>query len=234
MIDFHSHILPGMDDGARDLEMSLKMLEESAAQGVSLMCATPHFYAEENSPQEFLKRRKEAIEILKPNLREEFPEIKLGAEVMYFEGICRVKDIELLKIEDTDILLLEMPSTQWTSRMWHDVEELSSRPNTRVMLAHIERYLQFGAEKYLTNSSLRCILIQSNAENFLAGFFQRHKAIKMLKSGLIDVLGSDSHNVTSRAQKLKQAREVIADNMGEEALYRIDKIGSNVFGYPKG
>lgn len=223
-----------MDDGARDLEMSLKMLRESALQGVSLICATPHFYAEDNSPEEFLERRRKAMQTLSPELGEDLPEVRLGAEVKYFEGICRVKEIDLLKIEGTDILLLEMPFTHWTSRMWRDVEDLALRPNTKVMLAHIERYLQFSAEKYLTNSELRCILIQSNAENFLSGFFQRHKAIKLLKNGFIDVLGSDAHNVTSRAQKLKQAREVIAGNLGKDALYRIDRVGSKLFRDPRG
>lgn len=228
MIDFHSHILPGMDDGAKNVDVSLQMLRESAAQGVTMICATPHFYAEENSPERFLKRREKAMNALLPELKENMPKIRPGAEVQYFEGICRVKEIDELKIEGTDILLLEMPFTQWTARMWRDVEELAARPNIQVMLAHIERYLQFGAEKYLTNSPLRGILIQSNAENFLCGFFWRCKAIKLVKNGLIDVLGSDAHNMTTRGPRLKEAREIIAEKAGREALRRIDKTGSEL------
>lgn len=81
MIDLHTHILPGMDDGSRDVLESLAMLEASAAQGVGLVAATPHFYAEENSPERFLSRRAEAAQRLRAALRPGLPEIRLGAEV---------------------------------------------------------------------------------------------------------------------------------------------------------
>ena len=51
MIDFHSHILPGIDDGSKDPEMSLKMVAALQEQGVDTVCATSHFYAMERSPQ---------------------------------------------------------------------------------------------------------------------------------------------------------------------------------------
>ena len=57
MIDLHTHVLPGMDDGSRSPEESARMLRELAAQGVTLAAATPHFYAGENSPDRFLRRR---------------------------------------------------------------------------------------------------------------------------------------------------------------------------------
>ena len=57
MIDLHSHILPQMDDGSRSVDESLQMLAALAAQGVTDVAATPHFYASENSPERFLARR---------------------------------------------------------------------------------------------------------------------------------------------------------------------------------
>lgn len=65
MVDFHSHVLPGMDDGADSVEMSLRMLEESARQGVDLIFATSHFYADEDDPHSFLQRRNEAYQVLR-------------------------------------------------------------------------------------------------------------------------------------------------------------------------
>ena len=56
MIDIHSHILPGMDDGSSSLEESLAMAGESARQGVRLLAATPHFYATQENPASFLRR----------------------------------------------------------------------------------------------------------------------------------------------------------------------------------
>ncbi len=230
MIDFHSHILPGVDDGSKNVEMSIKMLRESAAQGVTDICLTPHFYAEQNTPQKFLERRARAAEELSAHLEDGLPRIHLGAEVKYFEGICQCEDLELLKLQGTDIILVEMPFMNWTDRIWRDIEEISSYPNTKVMLAHLERYLQFNADKYLTKSAMRDILVQSNAENFTSGFFQRRKALKMLKEGIIDVIGSDCHNLSSRPQNIAEAREIIRKSLGDGALRRIDSIGEGVLG----
>lgn len=225
MIDFHSHVLPGMDDGSKSVEQSLDMLAESYRQGVEHMCATSHYYAHDESPNDFLLRRRKAYDKLLPYLNDTMPQIHLGAEVLYFEGICSVQDIDRLKLEGTDILLLEMPFTEWTDRIWRDVEELASLKNTRVMLAHIERYFQFGAKRYLTNILDSSIIIQSNAEFFLTGYLERQRAFKLLKRGIINVLGSDCHNMTSRPQKLQEAREQILKHAGRACLDEIDSIG---------
>ncbi len=234
MIDFHSHILPGVDDGSKSVEMSLEMLRRSAAQGVTDICLTPHFYAERNTPEKFLEKRTRAAEELFSHLESGLPRIHLGAEVKYFEGICQCEDLELLKLQGTDILLIEMPFMNWTDRIWRDIEEISSYPNTTVMLAHLERYLQFNAEKYLTKPAMHDILIQSNAENFTSGFFQRRKALKMLKEGVIDVIGSDCHNLSSRPPNIAEARDIIRKSLGNSALARIDSIGANILGSPVG
>ncbi len=60
LIDLHTHILPRMDDGSRSTQMSLQMLRHQAEQGVSVVCATPHYYASENSIAEFCVRREKA------------------------------------------------------------------------------------------------------------------------------------------------------------------------------
>ena len=64
MIDFHSHILPGIDDGSKSVEMSIKMLRREAQQGISRVVATPHFYPQTDNPERFLRRRAEAERIL--------------------------------------------------------------------------------------------------------------------------------------------------------------------------
>lgn len=230
LIDFHSHILPGVDDGSKNAETSLEMLRISAEQGVTDVCLTPHFYAEQNTPGEFLEKRRIAAEELFSRLEDGLPTIRLGAEVKYFEGICRCEELELLKLQGTNIILIEMPFMDWTDRIWRDIEEISSYPNMQVMLAHVERYLQFNAEKYLTESAVSDILIQSNAENFVSGFFQRRKAMKMLQKGMIDVIGSDCHNLGSRPQNIAEARKAIQKSLGSSALERIDKIGENILG----
>ena len=60
MIDFHTHILPGMDDGSKSVEESIALLQEEARQGADMVFLTSHFYAEENSPSEVRRRRRSA------------------------------------------------------------------------------------------------------------------------------------------------------------------------------
>ena len=80
MIDFHSHFLPEIDDGADSLDTSLSMLRESRNQGVDLIFATPHFYADMDDPASFLARRNQAFSRLKQAMAEDggiFPQILL-------------------------------------------------------------------------------------------------------------------------------------------------------------
>ena len=88
-VDFHSHILPGVDDGSRSVEESLEMLRAEARQGIGTVVATPHFYANHDTPERFLRRRAAAWEMLQTAMAQEagLPEVIPGAEVYYFSGI---------------------------------------------------------------------------------------------------------------------------------------------------
>ena len=87
VIDFHSHILPGIDDGARNLETSLAMLRQVSSQRVDYMIATPHFYASHDRIDAFLNRREDAYNSLKEAVHKEslsdVPQILTGSEVAY-------------------------------------------------------------------------------------------------------------------------------------------------------
>ena len=141
MTDFHTHILPGIDDGSRDIEMTERMLEAELAQGVSHICATQHFYAHRRSIQQFRERRGGALAQVRALLerRPELPRVTAGAEVYYFSGMGRAEDIRKLCLAGTDILLLEMPFGQWHGDQVRDVRDILRRQHLRVVLAHIER-----------------------------------------------------------------------------------------------
>lgn len=197
MIDLHTHILPCVDDGSDSIKTSLSMLREEARQGVTTVVMTPHFYASENSPQTFLERRRRAWRQLSPYLWPELPEVRLGAEVQYFEGICTVEDIRHLRIEGSNILLLEMPFCHWPDRVVEDVLELNQWDGIQIVLAHIERYMAMQRKdiwKYLRE---RGILMQSNV-SFFESWKTRHKAMTMLANGEIHFLGTDCHNMKAR------------------------------------
>ena len=92
LTDFHCHILPGVDDGSEDMDMTLEMLDLSYAQGVRRIIATPHYHRGhvENEPEklrEVLKKVQEKAAKKYPDL-----EICLGNEVFYSDGV-----IELLR-----------------------------------------------------------------------------------------------------------------------------------------
>ena len=224
MIDFHSHILPGIDDGSKSSDMSLRMISALADQGVDTIAATSHYYATDRTPERFLQRRSEAFERIKGKLPEGSPKILLGAEVLYFPGISRMDELPELCLEGTKLLLLEMPFTTWTENMVREVNELSHASPCTIMLAHIERYYFMQPASVWDDLLNHGVLMQANADFFLP-FATRRKALRLLREGRIHLLGSDCHNTTSRAPHMAEARETIRRRLGEEILDEIDSLG---------
>ena len=221
MTDFHAHLLPAVDDGSDSVETSLAMLEAWRSQGIDRVCATPHFYAERTTPERFLRRRAEALEALRTAMGpgEESPALLCGAEVRFFDGISGAEALPSLCLEGTDLLLLEMPFTRWTERMLHEVNELRQR-GVRPVAAHLERYLDLNPRQTISRFLQTDVLIQCNAEFFLtrrtAG-----KALRMLREEKIHFLGSDAHNMGSRAPNLGPALALIERKLGPRALDRL-------------
>lgn len=223
IIDMHCHILPGVDDGARDVETSLAMLEASRAQGVQYMVATPHFYATRDRVDTFLDRRREAWETLKSRMGADYPGIVLGAEVAFFRGISRAERLEALRIEGTDCLLLEMPFRPWSEDDVDEVSEILEKRGYTIILAHIERYLAMrGNADYIGNLLELPVLAQINAESLL-DWRQRGKLIKMVRNGQVHLLGSDCHGIHHRPPNLGEGREILRKKTGTEYLDRIDR-----------
>ena len=208
MIDIHTHILPEIDDGSRSLDMSIEMLQEERKQGVSVVVLTPHFYASQNSPEVFLERRNRAYQQVLNVWTPELPELHLGAEVHYFDGICQMNGLNRLCMDGGETLLLEMPFHPWSRQMVQDVMELNSRSNIQVILAHIERYFSFAPADVWEPLRKCGVLMQSNADFFL-DWKTRRKALKMYKNGEIHFLASDCHNMTARAPNLGEAMKYI-------------------------
>lgn len=197
MIDFHSHILPGMDDGSKSVPQSVSMLRELARQGVDTVVLSSHFYARENSPAQFLQRRKQAWQQLNPHLEPEFPDLCLGAEVQYFDGISAVEEILDLRVEGTNYLLLEMPFHHWPERVIDEVLDLSQWQDVQLVLAHFERYVDMQPKTIWQLFLDSGIQLQSNVSYF-GTWKTRRRATKLLEDGKIHFLGSDCHNTTTR------------------------------------
>lgn len=215
MIDFHSHILPGIDDGSRDIEMSLRMLESSLRQGVTAIALTPHFYADNDTPERFLKRRDESFRELQ-RVSGSRPRLLKGAEVYYFPGLQHCEEISSLRLEGTPYLLLELPFHAWSERIIDEVSELNQRRDLQVVLAHIDRYIAMQKKGTVEALLENGIMLQANAESLLSRRSKR-KVLKLIKQGAVSFLGSDCHNLTSRAPCIGEAAEVLRKSLGDEA-----------------
>ena len=227
MIDWHSHVLPQMDDGSKSVEESLTMLKMQSEQGVDTVIATPHFYANDESVESFLQRRREAYEKIEPSLSEELPRVLLGAEVAYYSGISRMEDLSKLCIEGTKLLLLEMPFSKWTDYVIKEVRELALQRRVVIILAHIERYLGFQSVSVF-EKLLECgVIMQVNA-SFFCRFPTKRNAIKLLNSGIVRLVGSDAHNLSVRPPKLFEAYRYIEKNLSKDFIWNMEEYGKNL------
>lgn len=214
MIDFHTHILPEIDDGSRSVEESLRMLKSLRDQGVGKVIATPHFYANEESLDSFIRRRASAYETLVGNMPDGMPEVILGAEVRYYDGIGHLQELKTLRTENTRFLLLEMPFDRWTEYSVHEVTDIASRGQFTLVLAHIERYLQMQKKSVIDGLRANGVLFQVNA-SFFTTQFKKAKALALLKKNEIHFIGSDCHNMADRQPNISKAIGVIGKKFGE-------------------
>lgn len=230
MIDWHSHVLPAVDDGSRDVGESLAMLGALARQGVDTVVATPHFYADEERVDSFLARRETAYKILTEQTKNSGIRILRGAEVRYYPGISRLEGLSRLTLEDGGLLLLEMPMARWTDHTLRELTEISGRQGIRLILAHIERYVSLQERGTMERLLGEGILMQVNA-SFFERLGSRRKAIRLLKEGYIHFLGSDCHNTTTRPPNVGSAYERIRRKCGEDFVTQMNEYGYQALEY---
>ena len=217
MIDLHTHILPGVDDGSPDAATSAQMLALLRQQGVDTLAATPHFYAWNDTPEAFLQRRQQGFERLQ-EAGIDTSHILPGAEVAYFDGMSKSQVLQQLQLGNTGLLLVEMPFRSWNDRIIQEICQLPIQQNLQPVLAHVDRYSsKQQLPKYMDTLLSNGVLFQCNADAFLKGWGSR-KFLKMLAMGQIHFLGSDCHNLTSRAPNLGAATAIIEKKIGPGLL----------------
>ncbi len=220
MIDLHSHILPGIDDGSQSVEETQALLETLYNQEVTTVAATPHFYANRENPEDFLRRRKDAAEKLPTG--EAFPRVVLGAEVAYFPGMGSCEALIPLRIGNSNLLLVEMPFRPWKEKVITDICNIPSRLGLIPVLAHVDRYRARGQfPKYCEQLLENDVLFQCNADIF-ESIWGRQWALRQLRNGTVHFLGSDCHNLTTRRPRLQQASQIIANKLGPEVLDQLN------------
>ena len=230
VIDFHSHVLPSVDDGSNSIAESIAMLRMEAEQGIRHVIATPHFYAQHDTPEHFLKKRLEAERHLREEMQKYngLPQISIGAEVYFFNGISETDAILELTIDKKRCILIEMPHAPWTEAMYRELEGIYVKRGLVPIVAHVDRYIRpfrtFGIPQRLAELP---VLVQANAEFFLNRGTST-MALRMLRDGEIHLLGSDCHNLHSRKPNLESAVKVIEKRLGEDVLVRIHSCEQDV------
>lgn len=217
LIDFHSHILPGADHGSDNLATSLKQLELANEAGVGTVVATPHFYPHKMTLESFLDRRAKCTSSLLEAY--EGPVIiKVGAEVLACRGLERMDGLEELCVSGTNVLLLEMPSSKWSSSLIDTVIELDDNPKFEVVLAHIDRY-DISWVKPLIDYGIKC---QVNAVA-MTKMFSRKKYLKLMEQGAVVALGSDIHGTEIGYKQYISAVKVMG-NMTKTVMDRTARL----------
>jgi len=214
MIDFHSHIIHGVDDGAKSLNMSLEMLKIAENEGTEYICATPHFITEEfeiSSDKYFEKLDKLVLASKEENFN---IKILSGLEIYMHPNLPKLyKEKRIWGINDSEYLLIELPMGQfpmYTEDVFYELMLLGVKP----ILAHPERNLKIMKNHDLIiNLINQGVLMQINAGSLLGDYGKEIKktALEFVKKNMIHILGSDGHNNTSRKTRLIEAYEIVED-----------------------
>ena len=230
MTDLHTHILPGMDDGARSVEEALKMLQTQIQQGVDTVALTPHYYGREESIKSFLARREAAYRKLaraaegKPH-----PEMVLGAEVTWMPDMVEWQEIEKLCYQKTRVLLVELPMTPWTDVTFQQLYGLEGRWGLLPMIAHLDRYLHNQGENNIQRLLDTGYPFQISTE-VLAHPFRNWRAMNLLKYGDA-ILISDCHNMDDRRPNLGSAVALVSKKLGSRVADQLAAISEEILIY---
>lgn len=219
MIDLHSHILPGIDDGSPDLETSLDMARMAVAAGTQVLACTPHvtpgiydntaatIFSSINALRSALKEAQIPLHLVAgcdAHVRPDMVEF-VGSDLHY-------------RLHGTRYFLFEPPHHVIPPQIDGLAERLVKAGFVPV-LTHPERLSWIG-KRYDILEKLNAVgcLIQVTAGSFTGNFGSRARdlALRLLEEGRVDIIASDAHNLTSRPPTMDKARDLVAELVGEE------------------
>ncbi|MCB1546114.1 MAG: capsular biosynthesis protein [Methylobacteriaceae bacterium] len=224
MIDLHSHILPGIDDGAPNLEMSVAMARASVANGVTVLACTPHIMPgvwNNSGPQ-----IRQSVANLQKTLNElEIPlHLVTGADVHIAPDLVgAIRSGRVLTLHDTRYILLELPHHVAPVHADECFFQLLTAGYVPVF-THPERlsWIQqhYDLMRRLFDSG---VWMQITAGSLTGSFGSRAKywAEKMLCDGLVHILASDTHNVGHRSPVLAEGWDAARRLVGDDEAYHL-------------
>lgn len=191
--DMHSHLLPGIDDGAQDMDETMQAMQEAYRQGIRAVIATPHYYPEryETEAQTILDLCRQ----VKSRCRQDGLDIRIypGQECFYYSELADKLDRgEILTLAGSRYVLTEfLPDCPYV-QLYQGLTQLQQRGYYPI-LAHFERYECLDREDHLQELKNRGILLQMNFDTFTMRkhWFQKNQWGSLLRSGIVDLVGSD-------------------------------------------
>lgn len=224
MIDVHSHILYGIDDGSKSIEESLEILKEEVKFGVTDVILTPH-YIKDSKYNANNKLKEKIFKDLKKKVKEEKININLylGNEVYIDEGIPSLLKNEIKTINKTKYILVELPLNN-EYKIIDDVLNEIKVNGLIPIIAHPERYSSYyGNFDFFNHLIQNGCLLQGNIGS-LAGKYGKNakKMLKnLLKRDMITVIGTDVHHSGSSILNInveKSLKKIVKDSQKIEAL----------------
>lgn len=223
MIDIHTHILPGIDDGAADIYDTLEMVRIAAESGVKAMVATPHTNIPDLYDNYFGKEYVELVHKVKEAVKQEGIPVQIlpGMEAFATEDLPeRIREQKIMSLNQSSYLLMEFPfdaDIPYAADVLQRVKAMGIRP----VIAHVERY-EFAQEnpQIVYEWRKRGCLIQVNKGSFLGKFGRRARkaAYEFMDHNLVSVIASDAHSPLQRTPYLMDAYAELRGEYPEEYL----------------
>lgn len=221
--DMHTHILPGLDDGAANIQETMKMLSLAYEEGIRRICATPHYNVEKTAS---LEERVAAFRRIQQKIKEVYSdmELYLGNELMYSYDIAEhLRKGQALTLNGSKYVLVEfMPSATYKHVLSGFQALISS--GYRPVLAHMERMDCLWKERErLDELKEISVIFQMNTESLIGSRFNSEVKYcrKLIKEDYIDILGSDMHRVSWRPPVYQKAAQWIAKECGKDKLMEL-------------
>lgn len=225
IIDIHSHIIPCVDDGARSMEQSLKMLEIAASEGITGMIATPHQKADRKcvTPEGITKR----IRILQEEAEKLKIPVKLypGNEIFYRHGLAELLEAGKIRtMADSHYALIEFLPGEDYNYIRDALGRVASFGYWPI-LAHVERYANVvkNLEKARELKDDTGCFFQINASSVSGeqGLAVKNVVKKILKLGLVDFAATDTHSDGGRAPRIKKCAAYLEKKWGTDEARKL-------------
>lgn len=216
-VDVHSHIMPGVDDGAEDLDMSVAMLKRAAKEGIGTIILTPHQKPEHKCVTRIgIEKR---ISLLQEELEKQDIPIRLypGAELFYCRDMRKLlEEGRVCTLAGSRYVLVEfMPEESW-DYIRDGIYDLAG--NYRPILAHVERYSQVIEKKERVRELIEMgAYIQMNAGSITGdwGYAVRRNCMRLLKQQMVHFIGTDAHRAEGkRAPRMKSCGVFLEKQFG--------------------